>query len=538
MKKIFIIKYSLFILIALCAFSCRPQSDELLSLGQNDDQAFADANDSYAAEFKTLWYAMNENYCIWDFEEAYGVDWDEVYATYLPKFEELDARNEDVTDDELSALYCQFLDSLHDGHMDVYVQNLSTGNYLRLFPTLNRNRRERGAQLDSDEANVTTLDVYRTAAVDANYQIKSYDATGSGLVVAEEMDTTASRVIRAATEYIALVEAAGGPSMLYDSLYTAIVEMKKEFKHIQDVLHANTEDVITNSLGVFVPQYNDICLEYALAAKQIGVTLTPIETIMETDGVMSLRFALFEGNIAYIRIGGFGLTRHLHPALITPDTTSMYYAYQMAVNRVWHHWFDTIQSLHAAGQLGGVILDVRNNNGGLVNDYQYAMGALLPSGGWHGLTMRTKNGSGRLDYGPLVPFYFRTYSEEHAAITEEPIVVLANSLSISLAENTVWGVISQPNGYFIGTRTFGALSALGVSPECYSEAYSGAFGVENVTPVYGKLPKYVCLYGDNLEIKEAHGFDPDKDIPLDVNLFQSTGRDNQLESALDYIHSK
>ena len=54
MKKIFIIKYSLFILIALCTFSCRPQSDELLSLGQNDDQAFADANDSYAAEFKTL----------------------------------------------------------------------------------------------------------------------------------------------------------------------------------------------------------------------------------------------------------------------------------------------------------------------------------------------------------------------------------------------------------------------------------------------------------------------------------------------------
>ena len=100
---------------------------------------------------------MNENYCIWDFEEAHGVNWDEVYTTFLPQFEALDARQGIVTDDELEALYCQFLDSLHDGHMDVQVLNFRTGKYLRLTPNENRNLRERGEQLRSDGANVTPV---------------------------------------------------------------------------------------------------------------------------------------------------------------------------------------------------------------------------------------------------------------------------------------------------------------------------------------------------------------------------------------------
>ena len=72
MKKIFIIHYSLFILIALCATSCRPQSDDLLSYGQNDVQAFNEANNSFAGEFKAFWTAMNENYGIWDVEESFA----------------------------------------------------------------------------------------------------------------------------------------------------------------------------------------------------------------------------------------------------------------------------------------------------------------------------------------------------------------------------------------------------------------------------------------------------------------------------------
>ena len=317
-----------------------------------------------------------------------------------------------------------------------------------------------------------------------------------------------------------------------------VVYMKKAFEGLLDILHQYPESALMEGLGSLVAQYNSVSSRCTLTAKQLGVTLTPIDDRVANDNLRFIRYARFEGDIVYLRFGAFYLSQHLVPNNIISDTTSMYYAYQMAVNRVWHNWFDAIQELHAAGQLGGVILDMRGNSGGMVNDFQYAMGALLPSGGWSGSKGRVKNGLGRLDFAPLVPLSFSTYEEEHAVINDVPIVVLANTASGSLAENTTWSVMCQPNGYFIGTRTYGALSALNVSPENYSQTYSGAFGVRRVTPIYGSLPKFVILYGDDLHIAEGHGFDPDKEVVLDVNLYNSTGRDNQLESALDYIHSK
>jgi len=37
---------------------------------------------------------------------------------------------------------------------------------------------------------------------------------------------------------------------------------------------------------------------------------------------------------------------------------------------------------------------------------------------------------------------------------------------------------------------------------------------------------------------EGVGFSPDIEVPLDVNLWQMAGRDNQLEEAVDYIRFK
>ena len=533
MKRIYI--YIAIVLMALS--SCRPKGDDLLSYGQNDKQAYLAASYSFAEQFKVFWLAMNENYPIWDYEEQCGMDWDEVYTTYLPKFEALDERQDPVTDDELKELYQSFVDSLHDGHMYVVIQNIKTGRFFTINPNRDRNYRERSERFTAELYNITTLDAYCTTGVNAKYQTKAYDATGSALIMAEAMDSTASRLLTAADAYLAAVDAAGGPNAFNDSLYASIQNVRDFAVEVLNFLHTYSMNDIAGNLSAFADGFLKIRTKYSVAVKQLGVTVPIFEDEMVNDGLKSLSFALFEGNIAYLRIGGFRMTYYLNPSYLSSDTTSLYYAYQKAVNRVWHHWFDTIQSLHASGQLGGVILDVRNNGGGLVNDYQYAMGALLPSGGWKSHTLRVKNGLGRLDFAPLTPFYVCTYNDEHAVITQEPIVVLANSASGSMAENTTWGVISQPNGYFIGTRTYGALSALSPDPSMYSEAYSGAFGVKNVTPVYGYIPKYVCLYDEDLHVVEGHGFDPNEDLPLDVDLWKNTGRDNQLERALDYIQT-
>lgn len=525
--------------VLLLVPSCRDLGDDLLSYGQNDVQAFGAAGKSYAAQFEAFWTALNENYCIWDFEEKAGLNWDEVYNTYMPRFQELDdtTRQIRLTDEEFRAMYAQFLDSLHDGHSLFQLKNICTGHYVVVSPCKDRNMRERGERYTAENQNVTNLNAYCTDEVDARYQVLDYHSASTYSIIVTIVDSTARRLIRATTAYMDAVDAAGGPNELNDSIYVAMQRLQTNAQVILGFI-SQPQVIVKQQLASFCQQYNTFSREAAVICKQIGVEMPLLEPELANDRLGFIDVALFPGNIAYIRLGGFALTNHLKPESSLPDTTSMFYAYRQAVQQVWQSWFDAIQTHYAAGDLGGVILDVRNNGGGLVSDYQYYLGALLPSGGWESHTLRVKNGCGRLDFAPLTPFVVSTYSGPHAVITEQPIVVLANSNSVSLSENTTWGVISQPNGYFIGTRTYGGLSALSDDPAYYSTNYSGTFGKQDVTPFYGYVPMFVCLYDKDLHIVESVGFSPNEDLPLDVQLWTSEGRDNQLERALDYIQSK
>lgn len=530
----------IFCIFAACllATSCRDMGDDLLSYGQNDAQAFDPTDKSYAAQFEAFWTAMNENYCIWDYEEQFGLNWDEVYNTYLPTFQAFDnEQQQKPTDEEFKALYAQILDSLHDGHSMFQLRNLSTGHYISIYPCLDRNLRERPERYLAEQKHITNIDAYLTTDVDIAYQALDYQLASSNTIVMTILDSTANRILRASTAYLAAVEAAGGTNALNDTIVDAVIRLQKNALLILNYLNLPRYQLL-NALPQLGTMYNRMRDKYGIIAAQIGVQMPAIDNQILNDRVKYIHYALFPGNIAYIRLGGFGLSLHMHPDKISSDTTSAYYAYQMAVTRVWRAWFDAIQYHHQQGDLGGVIIDVRNNGGGYVIDYQYMVGALLPSGGVNLLTVRVKNGSGRLDFAPLIPFIAGTYPDEHAVITEQPIVVLANSNSVSMAENTTWGVISRPNGYFIGTRTYGGLSALGATPEDYSAHYSGAFGVENVTSFYGYVPKFVFLYGSELQPRESIGFVPNEDLPLDTLLWTTLSRDNQLERAIDYIQHK
>ena len=92
------------VLLTLTLASCREDSDELVPYSSTDAVIFKEASKSYAAQFKILWNGINQNYGIWDVEkELYGLDWDDVYDKYLPRFEALD-KQEEVTDEELQSI--------------------------------------------------------------------------------------------------------------------------------------------------------------------------------------------------------------------------------------------------------------------------------------------------------------------------------------------------------------------------------------------------------------------------------------------------
>ena len=531
MKKIY---YSLFILLALCATSCRPTGDDLTSYGQNDFIAFLESNISYSGQFRSFWMAMNENYGIWDFEEENGLDWDEVYNTYLPKFEELDDRQTPVTDDEFEALYSEFLNKLHDGHIFLRIKNLNTGKYLGFSPSQARNKKERGERYKNEGENITNLDFYRSLSANDPYGTQTYDAVNSRTVIAEVIDSTCCRLIRGAEAYIKAVDNAGGPTEFNNGVYESMKILIKDAQKIKNGI----PDAVANKNKIkdFVKDYNEFCKTSSVLAAQLQVATPALNTKLAEDELKFVNFALFNGNVAYLRFGGFGLSTYLG-APAPSDTTTFLYAYHKAVQRVWSEWFGAIQLLHASGQLGGVLFDVRNNGGGSVGDYPFVLGALLPSGGYNSHYLRVKEGVGRLDFAPITPFHLSTFPTEHAVIQNEPIVILVNTHSVSMSEITTWGVKSQPNGYVVGTRTWGGLSALVNDPRMYSTTYSGGFGVDTVTSFFGYVPRYVALFGEDMQILEGTGVTPNLEVELDVNYWQTQKRDNQLEKALDYIHN-
>jgi C-terminal processing protease CtpA/Prc len=93
---------------------------------------------------------------------------------------------------------------------------------------------------------------------------------------------------------------------------------------------------------------------------------------------------------------------------------------------------------------------------------------------------------------------------------------------------------SLPNGTFIGKRTHGGLCSLVTEPSVYYQNYAGVIGQMNVTPVFLYIPHMVTMTQDK-QILEGVGLTPDIEVDFNVSLYTSTGRDTQLERALQYI---
>ena len=250
---------------------------------------------------------------------------------------------------------------------------------------------------------------------------------------------------------------------------------------------------------------------------------------------ITVKYALFKDNIAYFYFSGFYLTLYLNDEKyqkIFGKANAATQQLALAVRQAWQAWFDKVQELHASGQLKGVVIDLRNNGGGMLDDNQYVLGSMLPSGGFEVAFSRFKRGVGRYDYSPLSPFKVPTLETAHEIITE-PIVVLTNCGSVSMAEITSLGCQSLPNGTLIGKRTHGGLCSLITNPGVYYQNYSGIIGEMNKTPIYLYIPHMTTISKEG-KLFEGVGLTPDIEVDLDVTQYQATGRDTQLERALQF----
>jgi C-terminal processing protease CtpA/Prc len=128
-----------------------------------------------------------------------------------------------------------------------------------------------------------------------------------------------------------------------------------------------------------------------------------------------------------------------------------------------------------------------------------------------------------MDYTPWVKSIL-TPQPGAKAITQ-PIVVLADNFSASLAELLAIAIHSLPNGIFIGENTFGATGPL-AEHDMYND---GSFSVPGFMHI--QMASAQFKYLDD-KLYEGAGFLPDVAIPFDFATL-NTGKDPALEKAIN-----
>ena len=509
---------SVAMLLMLTMGSCHKDADPIVNYAFNDYVSFNEAENSYAGKFRVLWNALNQNYTLWDYEEENGLDWDEVYRKYLPKFVDLDSAKTEVTDSMLKAVLTEVVTPLHDGHMLVEMHNHKTGNFVSVSP---------GGIRAQDR------DDYEAARYFEPYLYTYY--ANSELEKYQEYDT------RCLSQFKRICNTKGiGYLWAYDEVTR--LESKTEQTDgdaimLKGLKHFCTEiEELANApfTKASLTRYNQLVAE----SRYLDIPgLEPIATEFIDNGI-SVKFALTNDHIAYLYLSNFSLTPYLNELYqkdMFPNADGHVLEQIKTVRSVWLSWFTAIQTLHKAGQLKGVIIDVRSNGGGYTNDSRYVIGSLLPSGdiqyGW----ARFKRGVGRYDFSPLMSQYSFTMAEDHETIDDVPVAVLVNSNSVSMSEMTALTAKQMPNARLIGKRTFGGLCAL-AGNETSSLNYSGHVGIRNETPVYVYLPT-LCIFDIDKKPLDGTGVTPDIEVDFDKTKMETTGRDSQLDRALEYIRN-
>ena len=263
--------------------------------------------------------------------------------------------------------------------------------------------------------------------------------------------------------------------------------------------------------------------------------------LLEVEKEDDYIFAHFNDGVVYFRIPQFNLTQIFSQRNVDDKSMRIY--------GLWKSWFNCIQRLQTNNTLKGVVIDLRNNPGGLASDFQYVLGALINGNNDKGKShfigyFREKTGIGRYDYSCLYKCSFPIFDKEHVVV-DVPIVVLVNNLTGSMAEMVCLSAKQLINGYTIGTRTFGAYSP-SVSDNSYAFTYAGNVGDPSLAtdeerlsyfaPFYIDIPTYAFLSLDK-QVIDGMGVEPDDEVHLDWKKHSEFGVDYQIDRALEYIRT-
>ncbi len=514
------------LLLMLTANSCRQETDVIHNYGSNDQLAFNGADNSFEKQFEIFWHGMNQNYCLFAYDRTFGLDWDAVYDEFLPQFRALDEQD-DVTDKELKELIIKLTTGLHDGHYYTSFKNYHTGNHIRVQP------QAVAIELRPDVATSYSFDL------DLSYY---YPVEEKGNGEFKTWQSASSRY----SEFFVGLRSDYDKGLKWIELQVSTLTAKSKNNQITDheayLLAGYTE--LLDKLVKFYKNFNgrESIIEYnklVATYSYLNVPgLLPYDESLLDDGMKAFT-GVTKDNIAYFYISNFGLLPSVSDSIRNEwmaNSSANAIALVESVGFVWKQWFNSVQALIKSGQLKGVIIDLRSNGGGLLDDFPYVVGSLLPSGSHQIGYSYSKRGVGRFDYSVNVPFHMEGLEQPHEVITDQPVVILTNCNSVSMSEISTMAAKQLLHACQIGTTTWGGLCAL-IDNSAYGHNYAGHVGVYGKTAVFCNIPQVV--FSDlNGVIYEGVGVNPDIEVSFDKDLFKTQKRDSQFERALQYIREK
>jgi len=134
-KKVKNMKHKLLYIVILASAlaGCRQKGDIYFDPNDPINMQYT----TYAKQFEAIWRGMNTQYVFWSEDQT---DWDAVYNTMLPRFQELDTKYEadGSTPDSLTlvSMYAEATKSLIDHHLKLYVHDIHTGKECVYCPGL------------------------------------------------------------------------------------------------------------------------------------------------------------------------------------------------------------------------------------------------------------------------------------------------------------------------------------------------------------------------------------------------------------------
>ena len=150
-------------------------------------------------------------------------------------------------------------------------------------------------------------------------------------------------------------------------------------------------------------------------------------------------------------------------------------------------------------KLKGVILDLRNNPGGLLDQAVTVAGTFLPEE----LIVYTqgKNINSRRDFPPKKGAKYAPVISKENALKDIPLVILVNAGSASASEIVAGAIKDHKRGLIIGEKTFGKGSVQSVEPLSATSAI--------------KLTTSLYYTPDGISI-QAKGIEPDFELPFEM----------------------